>query len=64
MELFDTLREAKALIERWRVHYNNVRPHSSLGHRPPLAPAAIQPWPPGQAQVSLATTAESMVRLT
>jgi transposase InsO family protein len=30
-ELFYTLREAKVLIERWRRHYNTVRPHSSLG---------------------------------
>lgn len=34
-EVFDTLHEAKVLIERWRVHYNTVRPHSSLGYRPP-----------------------------
>ena len=34
-EIFDTLLEAKVLIERWRVHYNTVRPHSSLGYRPP-----------------------------
>ena len=27
------------LAERWRVHYNTVRPHSSLGYRSP-APAA------------------------
>lgn len=38
-EVFDTLAEAKVLIERWRVHYNTVRPHSSLGYRPP-APEA------------------------
>ena len=38
-EVFDTLYEAKVLIERWRVHYNTIRPHSSLGYRPP-APAA------------------------
>ncbi|MFP6581446.1 MAG: integrase core domain-containing protein, partial [Candidatus Hydrogenedentota bacterium] len=25
-EIFDTLLEAKVLIERWRVHYNQVRP--------------------------------------
>ena len=31
-EVFDTLLEAKVLIERWRVEYNTVRPHSSLGH--------------------------------
>lgn len=34
-ERLDTLKEAKVLIERWRVHYNTVRPHSSLGYRPP-----------------------------
>lgn len=38
-EVFDTLYEAKVLIERWRVQYNTVRPHSSLGYRPP-APEA------------------------
>jgi len=41
-EQFDTLLEAKVLIERWRRHYNTVRPHSSLGYRVP-APEAIQP---------------------
>ena len=39
-EIFYTLLEAKVLIERWRQHYNQVRPHSSLGYRPP-APEAI-----------------------
>jgi len=34
-ELFYTLREAQILIERWRHHYNTVRPHSALGYRPP-----------------------------
>ena len=33
------MKEIKVLAERWRVHYNTVRPHSSLGYRPP-APAA------------------------
>ncbi len=41
-ELFDTLLEAKVLIERWRHEYNTIRPHSSLGYRPP-APEAVQP---------------------
>ena len=40
-EIFDTLWEAKVLIERWRREYNAVRPHSSLGYRPP-APEAVQ----------------------
>ena len=29
-------------IERWRQHYNTIRPHSALGYRPP-APEAMQP---------------------
>jgi transposase InsO family protein len=41
-EIFDTLLEAKVLIERWRREYNTWRPHSSLGYRPP-APEAVQP---------------------
>ena len=41
-EAFDTLLEAKVLIERWRQHYNTIRPHSALGYRPP-APEAWQP---------------------
>ena len=43
-ELFDTLQEAQILIERWRVHYNTQRPHSSLGYRPP-APQTVLPIP-------------------
>jgi putative transposase len=34
-EIFTTLTEAKVLIEQWRQEYNQVRPHSSLGYRPP-----------------------------
>ncbi len=40
--LFYTLREAQVLIEQWRVHYNTIRPHSSLGYRPP-APEILTP---------------------
>jgi transposase InsO family protein len=43
-EIFYTLKEAKILIERWRQEYNQVRPHSSLGYRPP-APEAVEPMP-------------------
>jgi len=31
------------LIERWRKAYNTVRPHSSLGYRPP-APESRRPF--------------------
>ena len=38
-EIFYSLKEAQILCERWRVHYNTLRPHSSLAYRPP-APEA------------------------
>ena len=44
-EIFCSLKEAKVLIEQWRHHYNTVRPHSSLGYRPP-APQTFMPAPP------------------
>ena len=43
-EIFFTVAEAKVLIEQWRREYNTIRPHSSLGYRPP-APEAIRPDP-------------------
>jgi putative transposase len=51
-EIFYSLREAEVLIERWRRHYNTVRPHSALGYRPP-APEAVLPWPAGPAYAPL-----------
>jgi putative transposase len=41
-EIFYSLKEAKVVIGQWRQHYNTVRPHSSLGYRPP-APQALAP---------------------
>ena len=41
-EIFYSLKEAQVLTEQWRIHYNTVRPHSSLGYRPP-APVAYHP---------------------
>jgi transposase InsO family protein len=40
LEIFTTLKEAQILIEQWRREYNSIRPHSSLGYKPP-APEAI-----------------------
>lgn len=34
-EVFDTSLEARVLMESWKKEYNHVRPHSSLGYRPP-----------------------------
>ena len=44
-EIFYSLKEAQMVIERWRVLYNTLRPHSALGYRPP-APAACSPMVP------------------
>lgn len=41
-EIFYTLNEAKVVLENWRREYNQVRPHSSLGYKPP-APVSILP---------------------
>jgi len=38
---FTALKKQKILIEQWRKHYNEVRPHSSLGYRPPAPVANI-----------------------
>ena len=47
-EIFYTLREFQIVIESWRRHYNAVRPHASLGYKPP-APEVFEPaltaWP-------------------
>ncbi len=34
-EIFDTLQEAKILIEHWHRQHNTARPHSSLKNLPP-----------------------------
>ena len=36
-EKFYSLREANVLIERWRQHYNQMRPNSASGYRPPVS---------------------------
>ena len=44
-EIFYSLKEAQVVIEKWRVVYNTLRPHSALGYRPP-APATCSPLVP------------------
>ena len=63
-EIFYTLREAQIIVESWRRHYNTVRPHASLGYRPPapevfvpaLAWPAAQPRPAPPAMLTVAQT--------
>jgi putative transposase len=40
-EIFYSLKEAQVIIGAWKNHYNRVRPHSSLGYRPP-APMTME----------------------
>src|SRR5262245_808973 len=47
-EIFYTLREAQIVAESWRRHYNTIRPHASLGYKPPAPEVfipALAAWP-------------------
>ncbi len=39
---FMSLKEARSVINEWRRHYNEERPHSSLGYQPPATFAKLQ----------------------
>jgi len=58
-EIFYSLREAQIVIESWCRHYNAVRPHASLGYKPP-APEVFVPalaaWPPSQPRLAHGAT--------
>ena len=58
-EMFYTLKEAQVLIKHWRQHYNTIRPHSSLGYRPP-APETVILERPDQVFVQWATTGSGL----
>ena len=62
-EAFNTLAEAKVLLEQWRVHYNKVRPHSSLGYRLP-APEVVLPKVPALAPPSGPTRSAAALGMT
>jgi putative transposase len=47
-EIFYTLCEAHIIIESWRRHYNTIRPHASIGYKPPAREVfvpAFAAWP-------------------
>ena len=60
-EIFYSLKEARIVIEAWRRHYNEVRPHSSLGYRPP-APAVLFPERPAALTRSAPPRAQPLVQ--
>ena len=54
VEVFFTIADVRAKLERWRTDYNQVRPHSALHDQSPLtfattwarrAASASTPWP-------------------
>lgn len=59
MEVFTSVAEARVVIEGWRRHYNEERPHSRLGYRTPAefraawAPAGASPEAEAPSRVGL-----------
>ncbi len=62
-EIFYSLREAQVIIESWQRHFNTIRPHGSIGYRPPApevfvptfaARPAAQPRPTAPAMLTVA----------
>jgi transposase InsO family protein len=53
-EIFYSLAEARIVVETWRRQYNAVRPHSSLGYRPPAPEVLICPFTPPEAAPAVA----------
>jgi transposase InsO family protein len=66
-EIFYTLREAQIIIESWRRHFNAIRPHESLGYKPP-APEVFVPafaaWPAALRRSASPTTLQLAQRPT
>ena len=54
-EIFYSIQELRVLAERWRVHYNTVRPHSSLGYTPPAPEAWLTTTSKGHGEVETAS---------
>ena len=44
-EIFYTLQEVQILTKQYRQTYNRIRPHSSLGYKPPAPEAVLAPDP-------------------
>ena len=53
VEAFDTLLEARTVIDDWRTIYNQKRPHSSLGWKPPAVYAATLTKQPNETTARL-----------
>jgi putative transposase len=54
-EIFYTLKEAQVITEQWRHHYNHIRPHSSLGYKPPAPLARMKEAASAQCKATAAS---------
>ena len=50
-EIFYSLKEVQVLAERWLIHYNTIRPHSSLGYRSPAPESWLSETKTGYGEV-------------
>ncbi|WDA39227.1 IS3 family transposase (plasmid) [Sphingobium sp. YC-XJ3] len=63
-EIFYSLEEVRCVTGWWREHYNRLRPHSSLGYRPPAPETVKMPaWPLGSATLRLPPRLASEIRI-
>ncbi|WP_405053715.1 IS3 family transposase [Sphingobium sp. SJ10-10] len=63
-EIFYSLDEVRCVTGWWRDHYNRLRPHSSLGYRPPAPETIKMPaWPLGSATLRLPPRLASEMRI-
>ena len=60
-EIFNTITEARIIIEDWRRHYNTIRPHSSLRWRPPAPETIAWPGPPSLRSVAPGQATSTML---
>jgi Transposase and inactivated derivatives len=59
-EIFYSLDEVRCVTGWWREHYSWIRPHSSLGYRPPAPETIKMPaWTRGSASLRLPPTLAS-----
>jgi transposase InsO family protein len=60
-EIFYSLNEARIVIESWRRHYNTLRPHRSLGYKPPAPEVFVPALDAGAASQSRLATPPPLV---
>jgi hypothetical protein len=63
-EIFYSMKELREPADRWCVHYNTVRPHSSLGYRSPAPAGRLTEAPWGTEKMNAKNVSHSPTPLT